>query len=235
MPSTVGEATLKALEGKRLIRCVGRPTYITVDDTRREIAREYAKAKTTHTDFPLGQKLGFAAAILNPIDYIKLHNKLEPEPIDYLENDWQFTNPTRLSRYDESITGNMADATRKRKENTRIGMLEQWDIFEAYETKFKDLIEESYDATYLKTMKDEFLGFSHRTVMELLNELDSHCLVLTTNEKQNKLKESVPTWNLEEDTDVFFQFARGMRRQTQKAQNRMANESQNNPRCNRNN
>ena len=115
MPSTVGEATLKALEGKRLNRCVGRPTYISVVDTRRKIAREYAKAKTTHTDFPLAKKLGFTAAILKPIDYINLHNKLEPDTIDYLENDWQFTNPIRLSRYDKTITGNMSDATRKRK------------------------------------------------------------------------------------------------------------------------
>ena len=59
MLSKVGEATLKALEGKRLNRCVGRPTYISVDDTRREIAREYTKDKTTHTDFPLGKKTRF--------------------------------------------------------------------------------------------------------------------------------------------------------------------------------
>lgn len=204
MPSTVGESTLKALEGKRLERCVGRPSYESVDETRREIAREYAKAKTTHTDFPLGKKLGFAAAILKHDDYITLHNKLEADPDEHLDDDWQFDNPTRLARYDATITGNMLEATRKNREDTRKGMLEQWDIFDAYETKYKDLVEEAYDATYIKALKDDFLGFSHCSVRDMLDELDSHCLSLTTNEKQSKLKAAVPAWDQDEDTDVFF-------------------------------
>ena len=204
MPSTVGESTLKALEGKRLERCVGRPSYEAVDETRREIAREYAKAKTTHTDFPLGKKLGFAAAILKPTDYVTLHNKLETDPTSHLAVGWVFSNPTRLARYDASITGAMLDATRRNREDKREEMLEQWDIFDAYETKYKELIEEAYDATYIKALKDEFLGFSHHSVQELLDELETHCLALTTKEKQSKLKQAIPSWDQDEDTDVFF-------------------------------
>ena len=185
-------------------RCVGRPSFEAVDETRREIGREYAKKKTTHTDFPHGKQLGFAAAILKPNDYITLHNKVEADPAQYLIAGWQFTNPTRLARYDATITGAMLEATRKNREDTRAEMLEQWDIFDAYETKFKELIEEAYDATYIKALKDDFLGFSNVSVREMLDELENHCLALTTKEKQTKLKDSVPSWDQDEDTDVFF-------------------------------
>lgn len=204
MPSTAGESTLKALEGKRLDRCVGRPSNESVDETRREIAKEYAKAKTTHTDFPLGKQLGYAAAILKPTDYIPLHNKLEADPTNYLNAGWQFNNPVRLARYDSTITGAMLEATRKNREDKREEMLEQWDIFDAYESKYRDLIEEAYDETYIKALKEDFLGYSNRSVREMLDELDSHCLALTTNEKQAKLKTAEVPWDQDEDTDVFF-------------------------------
>ncbi len=83
MQSTVGKTTIKALVGKRLEHCVGRPSYEAVEETRHEIAREYAKAKTL-MDFPLGKKLGFAAAILKPTDYVTLHNKLKTDPNNHL-------------------------------------------------------------------------------------------------------------------------------------------------------
>ena len=79
MSSTVRETKLKVLEGKALTRCVGRLSYEIVDDVRCEIAREYAKSRTTHTDFPLGNNLGFAAAILKQVDYIPLNNNSEAE------------------------------------------------------------------------------------------------------------------------------------------------------------
>ena len=38
----------------------------------------------------------------------------------------------------------------------------------------------------------------------MLEELERHCLSLTTNEKMEKLKATVPDWNQDDDTDVFF-------------------------------
>ena len=98
----------------------------------------------------------------------------------------------------------MLEATRHQREAKRKGMLTQWDIFDAYETQFKDFLEEAYDETYLKTLRDDFLGYTHRSVREMLEELERHCLSLTTNEKMEKLKATVPDWNQDDDTDVFF-------------------------------
>jgi hypothetical protein len=203
MASTVRETTLKALEGKKLKRCVGRPSYESVNETRREIAREYAKAKTTHIDFPLGNKFGYTAAILNPSDYIRIHNNAQADPNTHLNATWMFTNLTRLDPYDATITGAMLEATRHQREAKRKEMLAQWDIFDSYETKFKELLEEAYDETYLKNLRDEFLGYTHRSVRDMLEELESHCLALTTKEKVAKLKETVTNWNQDDDTDVF--------------------------------
>ena len=85
-----------------------------------------------------------------------------------------------------------------------IVLLQQWDVFDTYEQKYKELLEEAYNATYLKSLRNEFLGYNHQSVLDMLEELDKHCLSLTTNEKMRKLKEEVPNWNQDEDTDVFF-------------------------------
>ena len=116
MSWTVRETMLKALEGKQSNQCVGRSSYKVVDKTRREIARDYVKAQTTHTNFPFGSKLGFAAAILKPVDYICLHNNAKADPERHLTNGWTFTNPNRLAPYDETITGQMLEATRNQRE-----------------------------------------------------------------------------------------------------------------------
>ena len=112
MSSTVRETMLKALEGKR----VGRSSYKVVDKTHRAIARDYVKAQTTNTNFPLGSIFGFAAAILKPVDYICLHNNTKADPERHLTNGWTFTNPNLLAPYDETITGKMLEATRNQRE-----------------------------------------------------------------------------------------------------------------------
>ena len=68
------EATIKSLEGLTLTRVHGRPTFKGVAKTRRELEAHYARAKTSHTSFPMGTKFGFAAAVLKSNKYINLHN-----------------------------------------------------------------------------------------------------------------------------------------------------------------
>ena len=81
--SAVREATLTSLEGKRITRVLGRPTIKSVKQTRKEIAAEFAKAKTTHEAFPLGSRFGYAAAILPSATYIAAHDKANPNnPLD---------------------------------------------------------------------------------------------------------------------------------------------------------
>ena len=108
--SSVCEATLTALEGKRLTRVLVPPTIKSVKKTRKEIAAEYAKAKTTHEFFPFGTRFGFAAAILSSPAYITEHDKANP--IDPLDPDWEFESPARPETYDPTGQGGITDATR---------------------------------------------------------------------------------------------------------------------------
>ena len=74
------ETAVKALERRGLARRIGRSTTKNVNFKREEIAADYTKAKTTHPDFPAGQRFGYAAAILKSAKYRKLHNDLPGKP-----------------------------------------------------------------------------------------------------------------------------------------------------------
>ena len=130
--SSVREATISTLEGKRLTRVLGRPTIKSVKLTRKEIGAEYAKAKTTHEDFPLGTRFGFAAAVLSTDAYIAAHNKANP--YEELDPAWEFEHPSRLPSYDATAVGNVTDATRRKKEAERNKEIREWERWDAYET-----------------------------------------------------------------------------------------------------
>ena len=72
------DATLWALQGATLERRPGRPTLKTVQATRNEILTAYAKAKTSHPNFPMGTRFGYAAAVMKPSKFICLHNAVCP-------------------------------------------------------------------------------------------------------------------------------------------------------------
>ena len=200
--SSVREATISTLEGKRLTRVLGRPTIKSVKLTRKEIGAEYAKAKTTHKDFPLGTRFGFAAAVLGTELYIAAHNKANPD--DELDPAWEFEHPSRLASYDATAVGNVTDATRRKKEAERNEINREWERFDAYETVFKEKIEEAYDAQYLEALRDDILEMSHLTVSEVLAHLSLQCLALTNVEKEAKLAETRLPWDLHDDIKTFF-------------------------------
>ena len=100
----VRESTLKSLQGSTLTRHHGRPAYESVAKTRKEVAQGYAKAKTSHSAFPMGTKLGMAAAVLKTRVYIDMHNTAVatiPEA-EELDEAWEFEHPTRPEPYDET-------------------------------------------------------------------------------------------------------------------------------------
>ena len=93
--AAVRESTLKALQGSTLTRHHGRPTFKSVAKTRKEVAQGYAKAKTSHSVFPM---------ILKTRWYIKMHNTSAtniPEA-EELDEAWEFKYPTRPEPYDET-------------------------------------------------------------------------------------------------------------------------------------
>jgi len=201
--STTRDAALKAFQGASLTRHVGRPTLKGVSQTRNEISAAYAKAKTQHDSFPMGERFGFAAAIMRPKKYIRLHNDVCPAR-DELNDAWTFTHPDRPSAYDAGIAGQVGDVTRRRKEAAHNDKIVQWDRFDALETTYKDAIEEAYDAAYLAEMKDDVLGFSHLTVADLLTHLEDKCLALTTLQKNKKLADINCVWDKNDDIGTYF-------------------------------
>ena len=74
--SGVRETTLASLDRISITRHLGRPTRQAVKLTRREIAIEYAAAKTTHQDFPIREYFGYAAAILTPKQFTNAFNRV---------------------------------------------------------------------------------------------------------------------------------------------------------------
>ena len=77
-----------------LSRKPGRPTLKRVSETRNEISAAYAKAKTSHDDFPMGERFGFAAAVMRPKKYIRLHNDVCAAGSELAAN-WTFVHPDR--------------------------------------------------------------------------------------------------------------------------------------------
>jgi len=100
--------------------------------------------------------------------------------------------------------GNVTDATRRKKESERNEVNREWERFDAYETVFKEKIEEAYDAQYLEALRDDILEMSHLTVREILHHLEQQCLTLTNVEKDTKMAETRLPWDLHDDIATFF-------------------------------
>ena len=69
------KAIIKSLQGSMLTRHHGRPTFKSVEKTRKEVAQAFAKAKTWHRAFPMGNKFGIVAAVLKIRRFVNLHNE----------------------------------------------------------------------------------------------------------------------------------------------------------------
>ena len=50
---------------------------------------------------------------------------------------------------------------RKKQEAVRNEEIVQYDVFEAYQTYFKDASAAAYDKTYFEALRDNLLGFIH--------------------------------------------------------------------------
>ena len=111
-PGSARETTLWALQGAALERRVGRPTLKIVQATRNEISSAFAKAKTSHPSFPMEERFGFAAAVLKPSKFIRLHNAVCPAG-DELPPTWTFNYPARPDPYDLTIPNNLGDNVRR--------------------------------------------------------------------------------------------------------------------------
>jgi hypothetical protein len=197
---------MKSFTGVRLTRNCGRPSMKGVNVTRMEIAAEYARAKTTHDAFPLGHKFGFASAVIKTAKFIALHDAaaVNIANIAALDPQWVFDYPIRPDTYDPNIVGGMGDIARRRREAEQSEAIAQYDLFEEYESAFKSMIEDAYDAAYLATLRDDILGFGHVTTRDMIEHLEQQCLALTSREKTIKLRDTLIPWDQNDDVTTYF-------------------------------
>ena len=147
MNAAVRESTLKALQGSTSARHHGRPTLKGVKKTRKEVAQAFSKANTLHSAFPMGKKFGMAAAVLKTRKFINLYNTAaatlpEAEEVD---DAWEFEHPTcseprNETELPDSLSAQQREMRRKKQEAVRNENIVQYDIFEAYQTYYKDAI-----------------------------------------------------------------------------------------------
>ena len=177
------QATIHNLEGLNLTWMHGRPTLQNVNKTRNEITTAYTQSKTKHPSFPSGERFGFASAIMKPTRFITLHNDALSADKEPLDEAWEFEYSSLPPTYDSTITGQMLDATGRRKEEERKALLERWETFNAYKLAYKTKLAAAYDDPYWATLKHNILGFSHLTVSQMIEHLERQFLALTNREK----------------------------------------------------
>jgi hypothetical protein len=77
--------------------------------------------------------------------HITLHNDALSANTKPLDKEWEFEYPARPSTYDSTITRQMLDATRRRKEEERKALFEGWETFNAYKLAYKTKLATAYD------------------------------------------------------------------------------------------
>ena len=110
--SGIREATISALQGAQITRHIGRPTRNAVKESRKEIGISYAAAKTTHEDFLMGWRFGYAAAVLTTAQFTQAFNKV-CNVGDELDAAWEFLIPQRPSTTNPAIDENTPDNERR--------------------------------------------------------------------------------------------------------------------------
>ena len=201
--SGIREATISALQGAQLTRHFGRPTRKAVKLVRKELGMLYAAAKTTHEDFLMGERFGYAAAVLTSNQFTTAYNRV-CQVGDELDDQWEFIIPQQPSVTDPDIDDTTTDADRRRMTAEWRAFVDQWERFDGYEYVFKVKLEASFDGQYFATLRDDLLGYTHVCVSEMLDHLMDQCIALTDVEKQEKLDAVLKPWNQDDDITTFF-------------------------------
>ena len=201
--SGIREATISALQGAQITRHLGRPTRNAVKKTRKELGIIYAAAKTTHEDFQMGNRFGYAAAVLSSSQFITAFNAVCAVG-DELADNWEFLIPQRPQITNPDIDENTTDTERRQMVAEWKEYVEQWERFDAYEMVFKEKVEAAFDSQYFVTLCDDLLGYTQVCVSEMLDHLVEQCLEITDTEKAEKLQAALKPWNPDQDIDAFF-------------------------------
>ena len=126
--SGIREATINTLQGVQLSRHLGRPTRNAIKTTRKELSMVYAATKTTHEDFLMGDRFGYAAAVLSSRQFITRFNNVCAAG-DELPDTWEFLIPGRPATTHPDIDENTPDNERRRLAAEQRELIEQWERF----------------------------------------------------------------------------------------------------------
>ena len=138
-----------------LTQCIGCPTHVSVDLTRKELANKVAAIKTHYEPFPEGTRYGFSAAILLAADYRKR--------VTTLDAAWTFKVPDIPVTYDPIIDGRMSETNKAKKEADWEVHLEVHEVYLGVEGDMNHLILIAYDVCWLEEIEDGVLDFTHKT------------------------------------------------------------------------
>ena len=93
--STARETMMAALASKTLTRHLGCSTPNAIKIVQKEIAKIYAVTKTSHANFQLGTRFGFAAVVLTSRRFLAAFNAV-CKPADKKDPDtWELDTPKR--------------------------------------------------------------------------------------------------------------------------------------------
>ena len=132
--STAGETMMAALASETLTRHLGRPTPNAIKIVQKEIAKIYAATKTTHANFELGNRFGFAAAVLTRRQFVAAFNTVCEPANEKDPSDWEFNIPERPLPADPNLGACTNAGERKVLESKWRYYIVQWEKFEAQET-----------------------------------------------------------------------------------------------------
>ena len=153
---------------------------------------EIQRSKDNAPKLPPWRKIGFSVAILEDYTYISKHNAhaANVPTATGLCPAWSFHHPTRPSIIDETILAAHSDHSRDRKKIIRAVLIKEFDQFDGYKAAFTEKLEGAVEEAYFETSKDDTFAFDGIYVGEMLDHLESQCLVLTSREKAQNSRAS---------------------------------------------
>ena len=152
------------------------PMHESVKLMRKELAQISASINMIHTMFPKGAMYGFVAAIMIVSDYHK--------QVTTLGDTWRFASPAQIPNYGPKIDWRHSEVANSSMEVAHKELQNKYKAYLGVENVVKAKILSSYDPTWLATLEDDILDFTHVTASEMLQHIEGGCLKTTNTEKK---------------------------------------------------
>ena len=170
------------LESKTVSAIVGQPTMRSYEKLINELKPIAIYLKTTI--LPMGRKYGFLATICTDEEYGQIINKSA-----YV---WQ--EPQEPEDYDSTITIDMPDVLRKKKEEENRRYINEYNKYQAVTNVLRERIVEAVDEEYIEALKDNLVDYNDVLPFDLLAQIKK-TISLTTYERNEVKKLMALEWD----------------------------------------